>query len=383
MTTQLKGVTWQNPRGYDPLVVGSSLWQIDYSDVDVLWEQLPWYRFEEEVLRSLQSNEGKYDLIMFDHPWTGKLASEGWLIPWEDLVDTCYLKDLSQRVVPPSTESYYLYERHWALPLDGACHAGLYRQDLCETDELPHTWEEIKAWAEAHLRSGDFYPLVLNLEGVLGCCLFLSMMAGLGHPAFEEEEQIRCDSECTRYVLSLLRELIPYTPPGSTHWGPWDIYEAMTTRDDIAFSPSIFAYANYFQDAPRQSALRLCRVPDFQSGGCGRPILGGVGLGIASSTAHPQLAASLSQFLMKDSVQLLVFTLHNGQPATCSSWNDPKVNNDTHGFYSQLAKNMETAYTRPRYPLFHAVELQVGRILQEFWDDAASLDATVRQLNAL
>lgn len=380
MKTTLRGITWQNPRGYDPLVAASEIWMQSHPEVHVVWEQLPWYRFEEAVLGSLARGDGTYDLIMFDHPWTGKLASEGWLIPWEELVAPSDLEALTARVVAPSTESYCLDGHQWALPLDAACHAGLYRRDLCDVADLPMEWESVKDWALARHRPGEFYPLVLSLEGVLGTCLFLSLMAGVGAPAFHDAAHPACDKAAARKVLGLLKELIAFTPPGSTHWGPWDIYDAMSQRDDIAFSPSIFAYVNYFTSAPRQREFRLCRVPGFAGGRVGRPILGGVGVGVARASGNPVLAGSLGWFLMGETVQKDIFPTHSGQPATRASWADPEINRERHGFYTALAENMRTAYTRPRYPAFHALELEVGRLLQFFWDDEASLDQTLSRI---
>ena len=379
----LRGITWQNPRGYDPLVEASARYRAIAPSVTVEWEQQPWYRFEETILESLRRGDGRYDLIMFDHPWVGHLARQRWLLPWETLVSAGYLAALRSRVVAPSLESYEWDGQTWALPLDAACHAGLYRSDLVTETELPGTWEALEAFARVQHDPPHRYGLVLSVEGVLGNCLFLSLMAGLGYPPYPDEADPACDRAAAEYVLTLVRRLLAFTPPGSAHWGPWDIYDHLCQFDDAAWSPSIFAYVNYFSGvSERGDQLRLCRVPSFSATGAGRPILGGVGLGIAHTCPHPAEAASYGVYLMSDAVQRDVFPPFRGQPAARAAWQDEGVNSRAHHFYAGLLPNMASAYTRPRYPAFHALELANGRVLQDYWDGRADLDATLAQLRA-
>ena len=109
--------------------------------------------------------------------------------------------------------------------------------------------------------------------------------------------------------------------------------------------------------------------------------IGCVGIGIARATGNRDAATELAWFLMSESVQRDIFPKHSGQPATNSSWADPQIDLEHHGFYTALRENMEIAYIRPRYASFHALELRVGQALQGFWDDEASLKKTLKILN--
>lgn len=379
----LRGITWQHPRGYDPLVAASDAWMARHPDVRVEWHQLPWYRFEEEVLRSLADRDGAYDLVMFDHPWVGRLAAGECLIAWDELVPPEYLASLRARVVAPSLESYEWEGRLWALPLDAACHASLYRCDLVDAATLPVHWDDIAKWASRYHRPPARYGLLLSLEGVLGHCLFCSMLAGLGHPPYVDEDGPHCDRAAATHVLETLRSLIALTPPGSTRWGPWDIYEHLLRNDDVGYSPSLFPYVNYFGRDGRSAHLRLHRVPSFGKRGPGAAILGGVGLGIARTCRHPTAARDLGIHLMSDEIQRDVFPRHSGQPATRAAWEDAALNAAKHGFYRSLADNMKIAYIRPRYPAFHQLELENGRVLQRFWDAELSLAQALDKLRAI
>lgn len=379
----LRGITWQNPRGYDPLVAAAKAWMAEHPGVEIIWEQLPWYQFEETVLASLAKGDAYYDLVMFDHPWVGKLASESWLVPLEALFEAPYIAHLGERIVSPSLESYEWAGKHWALPLDAACHAALYRADLVEGDSLPQNWEEVRSWARAHHQPPHRYGLVLSLEGVLGHCLFLSMMAGLGHPPYRDPDHPVFDRSAAEYVLTHIKELVAFTPPASTRWGPWDIFEHLSHASDVGYSPSIFAYVNYFEGLPHSDELRLATVPAFEGRGPACPILGGVGLGITRAGRHHEIAAQHGAYLASDAVQRDIFPAFSGQPAAAVAWDDPDLNRHLHGFYAALKENMKTAYIRPRYPSFHALELRNGAILQQWWDDRLSLHETIERLAAL
>lgn len=378
----LNGITWKNPRGYDPLARAAQLWNQKFPDVQINWEQLPWYEFEDKIFAALAKDNSPFDFIMFDHPWTGKLANDGKIIAWNELMGDAYIQQLDERVVKPSTASYSMYGQQWALPLDAACHTGLYRNDLLNGGTLPTTWETMAEWASAHT-SSNYYPLVLCVEGVLGSCLFLSMMAGLGYPAFADEETPKYDRAAAEHIIALLKDLLKFTPPGSAHLGPWDIYNRFIEKDDMLFSPSIFAYVNYFGQDERKQHLRLCKVPDFASGKKGKAILGGVGLAVAKSCKWMDEAKRFGEYLMSEEVQLNVFPPNFGQPATVSAWENAPLNKTFNHFYNDLSLSMENAYIRPRYPTFHKIELLVGSTLQDFWDNKVNLRDTLDTLDKI
>jgi multiple sugar transport system substrate-binding protein len=372
----LRAATWQNPRGYDPLVVAADLWHSQHPQISVEWHQFPWYDFENHVLGRTGTD---FDLVMFDHPWTGTLAHSR-IVAWDSFLPPGYLSDLHARVVAPSTESYQRDRKLWALPLDASCHSGLYRADLLQHEQLPVFWEDIPVFARENHRPPIRFGLVLSVEGVLGHCLFLSMMAGLGHPPYLVPENPTCDRSAAEYVLTIIMRLLAFTPPGSHRWGPWDIYRQIVAHDDLAYSPSIFAYVNYFGPRNRERALCLCQVPSFRGHSSPRPILGGVGLGITSTSVFQRESAAFGMFLMDELTQRELFPVHHGQPATLSVWTDEKANAATNGFYRALLESMHSAYIRPTYYGFHELELSGGYILQELWDGKITLQNALDQL---
>src|SRR5690606_33464669 len=77
MSTVLKGMTWSHPRGYDPMVAGSRLWQ-EKTGVAVTWEKRSLQDFETHPVEELAR---AFDLIVIDHPHVGQITHEGCLAP--------------------------------------------------------------------------------------------------------------------------------------------------------------------------------------------------------------------------------------------------------------------------------------------------------------
>ena len=78
-TTTLKGMTWDHPRGYDPLAACSALWR-ERTGVAVTWERRSLQDFESFPVDELAR---QYDLIVIDHPHVGQVTREGCLLPFD------------------------------------------------------------------------------------------------------------------------------------------------------------------------------------------------------------------------------------------------------------------------------------------------------------
>jgi multiple sugar transport system substrate-binding protein len=137
----LKGMTWSHPRGYDPMVACSELFEKE-TGIAVHWEKRSLQDFEtypvEELARA-------YDLIVIDHPHVGQITHEKCLLPL-DLTDRIEEQDaLAAGSVGASYPSYNADGRQWGFPIDAAAQVQAYRPDLLEKPAA--TFEEVIALA--------------------------------------------------------------------------------------------------------------------------------------------------------------------------------------------------------------------------------------------
>src|SRR5690348_5306401 len=79
----LRGMTWDHPRGYDPLVACSVAWHAR-TCVRIDWERRSLQDFESFPVAELA---GRYDLIVIDHPHVGQITRERCLAPLGGAMD--------------------------------------------------------------------------------------------------------------------------------------------------------------------------------------------------------------------------------------------------------------------------------------------------------
>ena len=110
----LQGMTWDHPRGFDPMVATSELFAARHPQVRISWQKRSLQDFEQFPVEQLAAD---YDLIVIDHPHIGGLADAGILLPF-DWRDRRGLQALADNSVGPSFPSYHWKGQHWALPID-------------------------------------------------------------------------------------------------------------------------------------------------------------------------------------------------------------------------------------------------------------------------
>ena len=112
----LKGITWDHPRGYVPLVAASRLYEEQFG-INVQWEKRSLSNFGHQSLTALTK---QFDLLIIDYPHTGVANDTGCLLPLDDLLTYEQLQQLEQQSAGPSFLSYYYQQKQWALPVDAA-----------------------------------------------------------------------------------------------------------------------------------------------------------------------------------------------------------------------------------------------------------------------
>src|SRR6185437_2696598 len=138
--TVLRGMTWDHPRGYDPLVACSAAWQAR-TGVRVAWERRSIQDFESFPVAELAE---RYDMVVIDHPHVGQVTGEGCLVPLDEGMD---IGSLQKEYVGASLASYLWEGRLRALPIDAAAQVKAWRPDRLATP-LPG-WKDLLELAAA------------------------------------------------------------------------------------------------------------------------------------------------------------------------------------------------------------------------------------------
>ncbi len=71
---ELKGIAWDHPRGYEPLIAASEEFKKSHPNVIIKWDVRSLKEFGDMPIEHLIE---RYDLITIDHPYMGQADKNG------------------------------------------------------------------------------------------------------------------------------------------------------------------------------------------------------------------------------------------------------------------------------------------------------------------
>ncbi|MEM6381410.1 MAG: extracellular solute-binding protein [Pseudomonadota bacterium] len=331
-----RGLTWDHPRGRDPLVAAAGRVNKGHKEPLIEWHTQPLEGFESAPIDALAQH---YDLLIIDHPHVGKAVAKRCLMA----LDTCFSHDQlalwEKQSVGPSFASYNWPDAsgtptQWALPLDVATQVMARRPDRLA--EPPASWDDLVAAAQQ-------YAVAQSLAGPHAFLTLLSMVAAFG--AVPGGEGLFADAPAL-LALETMQQLYALRPAGSEALNPIAMCEAMADGS-IDCVGLIFGYVNY-ADAHLSNAIAFSNsigVGEADTGG----VLGGTGLAIsARCTPNKDLLDHLA-WLMKADVHTTMIPRHGGQPSARVAWEDEGLNSRWNRFYANCLTTAERACVRPRF----------------------------------
>ncbi|NJL94484.1 MAG: hypothetical protein HC915_12565 [Anaerolineae bacterium] len=78
---ELKGMTWDHARGYDPMVATAQAYTAAHAGVSITWQKRSLKEFGDYPIEKLAES---FDLLVIDHPFVGFAAQDGCLVPLDE-----------------------------------------------------------------------------------------------------------------------------------------------------------------------------------------------------------------------------------------------------------------------------------------------------------
>lgn len=340
----LKGMTWSHPRGYDPMVACSSLWQ-QKTGIAIEWDKRSLQDFEsfpvEELARA-------YDLIVIDHPHVGQITAERCLEPLDVAGREAERTALASGSVGQSYPSYNWQGRQWAFPIDAATQVQAWRPDALEAP--PARWSEV-----LDLARQDRVLLPLRPPHVL--MVFYTLAGNLGHACMTDPSNDLIDVEIGRQVFETMREIAALVDPACFEMDPIAVSERMAEADSqIVCAPLIYGYVSYATVGFRANRLTFADVPVIGSGGPIGSALGGTGIAVSAFSKARDAAIDFAYWVASGDVQRGAYAAAGGQPGHAAAWEDQAVNEATGDFYRDTRATLEGAWVRPRHDGYMAFQ---------------------------
>ncbi|NBZ89822.1 extracellular solute-binding protein [Stagnihabitans tardus] len=346
----LKGMTWSDPRGYDPVVAAAAEFFRMHPGVRITWDKRSLQGFESTPIDELAAT---YDLMVIDHPHVGAVVLDGCLLPIDLHADAESLLRLEGETVGKSFASYRLDGHQWALPIDAATQVQAIRPDLQPAPV--QRWDQVM---EAARDGAVLWPL-RPPHVLMG---FYTLSANLGDPCAVTKGPLI--SRKTGFaVLQALQAMAELVDPACRTMDPIAALNALAYSPRHRIIPLTYLYAPYALEGYRPNRIAFHDIPAIGIGGPIGSALGGTGIAISARTTEPALCTRFAIWLASAEVQRGLYSANNGQPGNARAWGDPAVNAAVGNAYANTRLTHEAAWLRPRHKGYMAFQEEGSQIV--------------------
>jgi len=371
MTITLKGMTWNHPRGYDPMVACSRSF-LDKTGVKIEWEKRSLQDFETFPVEELAR---QFDLIVIDHPHVGQITHEKCLLPLDVAGREGERRALASGSVGRSYPSYTWQGRQWAFPIDAATQVQAWRPDLQAAP--PANWTEVLELARAG-------KVLIPMRPPHSLMSFYTLCGNLGRPCTVEGRDELIDLEAGIQVFDMLRQIAALVDPACFTMDPIAVLERMAAPETkTVVSPLIYGYVSYSMTNFRPGLIRFGDIaPAGKSGPVGSA-LGGTGIAVSAFCENPDKAIDFAYWIASGDIQTSDYAHAGGQPGHAQAWEDAAVNRATAEFYCATRATLDAAWVRPRHDGYMGFQQAASDRLNEGLLQRQSARAVVGDINRL
>jgi multiple sugar transport system substrate-binding protein len=303
-----------------------------------------------------------YDLVYMDIVWTPKFAAAGWL------------RDISDRLTPEVAQQYLaediaggMYQdKFYRLPFRSDAGMLYYRRDLLEQAgyQPPETFAQLLTISQDLQQQGlvdwGYVWQGKQFEGL--AAMFVEILEGHGAYWINPDTlEVGLDRPEAIASVEFLRTAIAkkVSPPGVTTYAEEET-RLLFQNGKVAFLrnwPYVYSLAQDSAIAGKYQIEPMVHAPGKKS----VATLGGWGLGISTTTKHPDAAWQVLEFLSSEESQR-EFILETGfVPSRVALFNDPEIVAE-YSYYPQLLDIVRNSTLRPPISQY----AQASDILQRY-----------------
>jgi len=351
---ELKGMTWDHSRGYDPMIATSEEFKKkNDNNIKIHWDKRPLQAFADRPIEEMTDN---YDLIVIDYPHVGEIAAKELLENFDKPAHTDKLSVLAKESVGKSHQSYFINNHQWALAIDAASQVSAYRNDLI--DNLPLTWSDLIELAKKN-------QVLWPLKPVHAISSFYSICNNIDKP-FNSDSKNFVNKKTAIKALQMMKAVNQYLNKECLQMDPIQTSEYMVENDDIVYCPYIYGFSNYSRLGYRKTILTFSNVMDLEGNGPVGTHLGGTGIAVSKKSSYKKEAFEYAFWVASSNCQKGIFYENGGQPGNAIAWEDQKINAETNNFFKNTRDTLEGAWVRPRHNGYMKFQDMSGDIINDF-----------------
>ena len=316
-----------------------------------------------------------YDIVYMDIVWTPKFAAAGWL---RELSDRLSAEEAQQYLEGDIAGGMY-QDKLYRIPFRSDAGMLYYRQDWLQEAgyEPPETFQELVEISQNLQQQGladwGFVWQGKQYEGL--AAMFVEILQGSGGFWVDPDTlEVGLDRREAIAAVEFLRETIAkdVSPPGVTTYAEEETRLLFQNGRAVFLRnwPYVYSLAADSEIAGKFAIKPMVHAVGNNSGAT----LGGWGLGISTSSQHPDAAWQVIEFLSSEESQR-EFILDTGfVPSRIALFNDPEIV-AKYSYYPQLLEVVRSSALRP--PI--AQYAQASDILQRYLSGAIAGNMTAEQ----
>lgn len=319
---------------------------------------------EDLYTSSFLLGDSPYDLIAMDVVWLPKFAAAGWLVDLSDQISQTELADF----LPADLDGGRYEGRLYRLPYRTDTGMLYYRTDLLEQVGLqpPETFADLLAASKAIKQAGGtnwgYVWQGKQYEGL--AAMFVEVLDGAGGFWVNPDTlEVGLDQPQAIEAVEFLRSTVAegISPPGVTTYQEEEA-RRLFQSGNVAFMrnwPYAYPLGNE-EGSPIRGKFdikTMVHVPGREGSGC----LGGWGIGISKTTAHPDAALQVVKYFASPEAQKLM-ALENGYlPTLRTLYSDAEIL-AKYPYYADILDVVQRGVLRPPVAQY----AQASDILQRY-----------------
>ena len=367
---QLKEISWDHPRGFDPMVATAKKFNQKYPEIKIEWDKRPLQAFAD---RPIENMAFEYDLMVIDHPHVGEASRKNLLLELDDYEEyKNQLSELFKNSVGKSHESYNFNNHQYALAIDAAAPVAAYNKKFI--NELPLTFEEVIKLAEKSL-------VLWPIKPIDAISSFNTIAANIGSAIYNDNEKL-IDRSIGITILKMMKRLANLVPTKCLEMNPINVLDYLSTQDDKIYCPLLYGYSNYSRNNFKNHLIHFSNIPSFDENlyNCKGSQLGGTGLAISKNSKHIDLAIEYTFWIASENCQKNLFYYSGGQPGNIKAWKDKNLNEDCNNFFIDTLETLEKSWLRPRFDGYMYFQDIAGTIINDYLKHDQGSDIVIDKL---
>ncbi|WP_204115260.1 extracellular solute-binding protein [Shimia biformata] len=367
-TISLRGMTWSDPRGYDPMVAAADAFAKAHPGVTIEWDKRSLQGFESTPVDELAAT---YDMMIIDHPHVGAVVAEGCLLALDELLPAATMTALMNETVGKSFVSYNLAGHQWALPVDAATQVQAHRPDL---------GDRVSGWRDVVEAARDG-AVILPLRPPHSLMCVYTLAANIGAPCGSDPTELMRPAVAEQ-VFDALQAVTAHLDPTCFSLDPIAALDAMAESDKVRLMPLTYLYKGYADQGYRANRIAFSDMPVLGKNGPVGSALGGTGLAISAGTEHPEICAAFAAWVAGADCQSGFYVQSNGQPGNAVAWASEAANAPVMDAYRNTRLTHEAAWLRPRHNGYMGFQEEGSQIVNDMLTGKTGIAAGLAALNA-